>query len=180
MLEVYAKQFNITKLKRTVTGGATGQASIYNSLAAIEEDHSEDGIVVVIHDGNRPMVSQEIITDNLATQKLHGSAVTAIPTPEVVFASKDGKESTTVLNRDEFWRTQTPHSYVFSKLLAMHRKALSDGITSATASCSLMQHYGYTTYFSKGSEKNLKITTVEDIEIFKALLHAENDPWIKK
>lgn len=61
-----------------------------------------------------------------------------------------------------------------------HNKAIADGVGNMAASCSLMQKYGYTTYFSKGSEKNIKITTVEDIEIFKALLSAKNDDWIKK
>ena len=78
------------------------------------------------------------------------------------------------------WRTQTPHSYRFNELWDTHNKAIADGVCNMAASCSLMQKYGYTTYFSKGSEKNIKITTVEDIEIFKALLSAKNDDWIKK
>lgn len=180
VLDAYAKQFCITKLKRIVIGGATGQGSIYNAMNAIREDHGESDIVVMIHDGNRPMVSQDIITDSLVKQRIYGSAVTAIPTTEVVFVSKDGKESNAALNREELWRTQTPHTYAFKELWDVHCRALEDGITNTAASCSLMQKYGYTTYFSKGSEKNIKITTVEDIEVFKALLNARNDAWIKK
>ena len=180
VLEAYAKQFNITKLKKIVIGGTTGQGSIYNALKAIREDHTEDDIVVLIHDGNRPMVSQDIITDNIVKQSIYGSAVTVIPTAEVVFVSKDGESSNEALNREELWRTQTPHAYRFDELWNVHCQALKDGVTNTAASCSLMQKYGYTTYFSKGSEKNIKITTVEDIEIFKALLNARNDAWIKK
>ena len=180
VLEAYAKQFNITKLKKIVIGGTTGQGSIYNALKAIREDHTEDDIVVLIHDGNRPMVSQDIITDNIVKQSIYGSAVTVIPTAEVVFVSKDGESSYEALNREELWRTQTPHAYRFDELWNVHCQALKDGVTNTAASCSLMQKYGYTTYFSKGSEKNIKITTVEDIEIFKALLNARNDAWIKK
>lgn len=179
VLDAYAKQFCITKLKRVVIGGATGQASIYNAMCAIREDHGESDIVVMIHDGNRPMVSQDIITDSLVKQRIYGSAVTAIPTTEVVFVSKDGKVSNAALNREELWRTQTPHTYVFKELWDVHCRALEDGVTNTAASCSLMQRYGYTTYFSMGSEKNIKITTVEDIEVFKALLNARNDSWIK-
>lgn len=76
--------------------------------------------------------------------------------------------------------TQTPHSYRFDELWTVHNQAIEDGVINMAASCLLMQKYGYTTYFSKGSEKNIKITTVEDIEIFKALLSAKNDEWIKK
>ena len=180
VLEAYAKQFNITKLKKIVIGGTTGQGSIYNALKAIREDHTEDDIVVLIHDGNRPMVSQDIITDNIVKQSIYGSAVTVIPTAEVVFVSKDGESSNEALNREELWRTQTPHAYRFDELWSVHCQALKDGVTNTAASCSLMQKYGYTTYFSKRSEKNIKITTVEDIEIFKALLNARNDAWIKK
>ena len=181
VLEAYAKQFNITKLKRIVTGGATGQESIYNGLKAIKQDNeSTDDIVVVIHDGNRPMLPQDVITDNLVKQEKYGSAVAVIPTTEVVFVSQDGIESNAALNRDELWRTQTPHSYRFNELWDTHKRAIADGVSNMAASCSLMQKYGYTTYFSKGSEKNIKITTVEDIEIFKALLSAKNDDWIKK
>lgn len=181
VLSAYAKQFNITKLKRIVIGGETGQSSIYNAMKAVKEDHSDTAdVVVLIHDGNRPMVSQDIITDNLVKQKIFGSAVTVIPTNEVVFVSKDGQNSNEALNREELWRTQTPHAYKFDELWAVHHKAKEDGITNTAASCSLMQKYGYPTFFSKGSEKNIKITTVEDIEIFKALLNARNDSWIKQ
>lgn len=181
VLDAYAKQFNISKLKRIVIGGKTGQESIYNALTAITNDHIDTSdIVVMVHDGNRPMVSQDIITDNIVKQKIFGSAVAVIPTAEVVFVSKDGCVSNEALNREELWRTQTPHSYNFDELWSIHQKAIKDGIINTAASCSLMQHYGYTTYFSKGSEKNIKITTVEDIEIFKALLNAKNDSWIKK
>lgn len=180
VLEAYAKQFNITKLKRIVCGGATGQASIYNAMRAIKEDYDNTSeIVVLIHDGNRPMVSQDVITDNIVKQKVYGSAVTVIPTTEVVFVSRDGVSSNESLNREELWRTQTPHAYKFDELFGVHCRAIGDGITNTAASCSLMQKYGYPTYFSKGSEKNIKITTVEDIEIFKALLSAKSDSWIK-
>lgn len=181
VLEAYAKQFNINKLKRIVIGGVSGQESIYNGLRAIKEDYSNTtNIIVTIHDGNRPMLPQDVITDNLVKQKQYGSAVTVIPTTEVVFVSKDGIESKSALNRDELWRTQTPHSYKFDELWSVHNRAIEDGVINMAASCSLMQKYGYTTYFSKGSEKNIKITTIEDIEIFKALLNAKNDEWIKK
>ena len=180
VLEAYAKQFNITKLKKIVIGGSTGQESIYNALKAIHEEHTESDIVVLIHDGNRPMVAQDIITDNIVKQRIYGSAVAVIPTAEVVFVSKEGESSNEALNREELWRTQTPHAYRFEELWNVHCQALKDGIINTAASCSLMQKYGYTTYFSKGSEKNIKITTVEDIEIFKALLNARNDAWIKK
>lgn len=178
ILWAYAKQFNITKLKYVVTGGATGQESIFNGLKAIRADHKDDDIVVV-HDGNRPMVSQDVITDNLVKQRQYGSAVASIPCTEVVFVSENKLDSDQSIPRENLQRTQTPHSYPLGVLWNAHLKAQELGISNTAASCSLMEALGERTYFSKGSEKNLKITTVEDIEIFKALLNTRNDVWLK-
>lgn len=178
ILRAYARQFGITKLKYVVKGGATGQESIYRGLAAICKDHGDDDVVIV-HDGNRPMVTQDIITDNLVKQQQYGSAVAAIPCTEVVFVSENKIDADTSIPRENLQRTQTPHAYRLGDLWAAHQKAKEMGITNTAASCSLMEAMGKKTYFSQGSEKNLKITTVEDIEIFKALLHAKNDAWIK-
>lgn len=178
ILWAYAKQFNITKLKYVVIGGATGQESIFNGLKAIRETHSDEDIVIV-HDGNRPMVSQDVITDNLVKQKKYGSAVATVPCTEVVFVSENKIDSNKSIPRENLQRTQTPHSYRLGELWEAHIKAKELGISNTAASCSLMEALGKKTFFSKGSEKNLKITTVEDVEIFKALLSSKNDVWLK-
>lgn len=178
ILWAYAKQFNITKLKYVVTGGATGQDSIFNGLQAIRNDHVDEDIVI-IHDGNRPMVSQDIITDNLVKQQQYGSAVATVPCTEVVFVSENKLDSVKSIPREDLQRTQTPHSYRLGDIWNAHMRAKELGITNTAASCSLMEALGKRTYFSQGSEKNLKITTVEDIEIFKALLSSKKDAWLK-
>lgn len=178
ILWAYAKQFNITKLKYVVCGGESGQESIFNGLNAVYHNHTDDD-VVIIHDGNRPMIEPEIITDGLVKYAQFGSSVAVIPCTEVVFVSKEGKQSNKSIPREELWRTQTPHTYRLGDLIEAHRQARERGIKNMAASCSLMEAMGKETYFSKGSEKNLKITTTEDIEIFKALLSAKNDEWIK-
>ena len=178
ILWAYARQFNITKLKYVVNGGATGQESIYNGLMEIRKHHSDDDVVLV-HDGNRPTVGQDVITDSLVKYAQYGSAVAAIPCTEVVFVSDTGTESSKTIPREELWRTQTPHTYKIGELCWAHEEAKKRGLTGMAASCSLMAALGKTVYFSKGSEKNLKITTVEDIDIFKALLSAKRDEWIK-
>ena len=179
VLKAYAKQFNITKLRWVVAGGATGQESIYNGLKALKEELNESD-VVMIHDGNRCMVSDDIISDSLATFYRHGSAVAAIPCVEAVFRSNDGGlSSVDSIPREQLYRTQTPHTYNLSKLLWAHEEALARGIENTAASCTLMQQLGEVVYFSKGSEENLKITTVDDMMIFKALLHTKKDKWLK-
>ncbi len=179
VVKAYARQFNIDKLRWVVPGGSTGQESIYNGLEALSKELNEDDIVMV-HDGNRCMVSSEIISNSLATFKKYGSAVAAIPCVEAVFRSNDdGISSTVSIPREQLFRTQTPHTYTLGKLMWAHDEAQKRGITQTAASCTLMQQLGETVYFSKGSEENLKITTIEDMMIFKALLHTKKDSWLK-
>ena len=175
----YAKQFNIDKLKWVVPGGSTGQESIYNGLTTLANAGIEEDIVVMIHDGNRPLVTSQIISDSLATFKKYGSAVAVIPCTEVVFESEDGFSSCVSTEREKLFRTQTPHTYRLQELLDAHKEAAEKGITGTAASCMLMKELGKMTYFSKGSEANFKLTTLEDLSLFKALLTTKQDDWIK-
>lgn len=179
ILWAYARQFNITKLKHVVKGGTTGQESIFQGLQAVYNQYADQNDIVIIHDGNRPLVSQDIITDCLVKQKKYGSAVAAIPCTEVVFLSDNKIDSNKTIPRENLLRTQTPHAYIMRELWEAHMWAKDNNISNMAASCSLMEAYGKTTFFSKGSEKNIKITTAEDIEIFKALLSVKKESWIK-
>ena len=179
VLKAYAKQFNISKLRWVVEGGDTGQESIYNGLNALK-DVLEPQDTIMIHDGNRCMVSSEIISNSLAVYKEKGSAVAAIPCVEAVFRSDDkGISSIDSIPREQLFRTQTPHTYTYGKLLWAHEEAKKRNIKNTAASCTLMQQLGERVYFSKGSEENIKITTVEDLIIYKALLHTKKDEWLK-
>ena len=181
VLWAYARQFNISKLRWVAEGGETGQDSIFNGLKLLyEECEDPEEIIVTVHDGNRPMVSEDIISNNLAVFEKCGSAVAAIPCQEVVFESEDGISSHISTEREKLFRTQTPHTYKLTELLEAHNEAKKRGISATAASCMLMERLGRETYFSKGSEINLKITTVDDLRIFQALLHTKNDAWIKE
>lgn len=169
VLWAYAKQFGITKLKWVVPGGDSGQESIRKGLDVLKRELSDEDVVLV-HDGNRPLVSSQIISDSLATFSKYGSAVAAIPCTEVVFESDDGLTSMVSTERERLLRTQTPHTYRLGDLYGAHLEAQRHGLTNTAASCMLMKELGRMTYFSKGSEENLKITTPEDLKIFKALL----------
>lgn len=175
----YARQFNISKLKWVVSGGKTGQESIKNGLLKLKKEISDD-VTVLVHDGNRPLVSTEIISDSLATYKKYGNAVAVIPCTEVVFESDNGVSSCVSTEREKLFRTQTPHTYHLQELLTAHEEAEKRGIYNTAASCMLMKELGKTTFFSKGSEENLKITTLDDLKIFTALLHTKQESWIKK
>ncbi len=178
ILKAYAKQFNITKLKHIVTGGATGQESIYNCLVELKKYYAEDSTIVV-HDGNRGLVPHEVISDALSVYSSYGSAVAAIPCIEAVFVSEDGYTASKEIPRKKLYRTQTPHVYSLKKMLWAHNEAKKRHLENTTATCSLMNILGEEVHFSRGSEKNMKITTIEDIELFEAILHTKKENWLK-
>ena len=178
VLWAYAKQFNITKLKYVVRGGENGQDSIRNGVMELEK-HYDSNDLVLIHDAIRPMVSAEIISDNIRVATDLGNAITVIPCAEAMIQTEDGVVSVGSYPRDRLKRTQTPQAFRIGDICDLHRRALEAGITNSVASCTLMIEMGEQVYFSAGSEKNVKLTTVEDIDIFKALLIAKRSDWLK-
>lgn len=179
VLSAYAKQFNITKLKYIIPGGQNGQESIRNGIFELEKHYSPDDLVL-IHDAIRPMVSAEIISDNIRVAKEHGNAITVIPCAEAMIQTEDGESSTASFPRNQLKRTQTPQAFFIRDICELHRQALAAGVTNSVASCTLMIEMGNKVFFSVGSEINIKLTTVEDLEIFKALLAAKKSDWIKE
>ena len=178
MLWAYAAQFNISKLKHIIQGGENGQSSIRNGVYELEKYYKNDDIVL-IHDAIRPMVSAEIISDCIVTTRKYGCAIATIPCAEAMIQTLDGHISTGSYPRNNLKRTQTPQGFPIGKICDLHRRALEKGIMDSVASCTLMIEMGEQVYFSSGSEKNIKLTTVEDIDIFKALLAAKRSEWLK-
>ena len=125
------------------------------------------------------MVSQDIISDCIVTAKRFGSAIAAIPCVEAVLETEDGEISNKSIPREKLRRTQTPHGFPLGKILDLHRRAVENGITSSVAACTMMIELGEPVHFYAGSEKNIKLTTVDDIDIFKALLQATRSDWLK-
>lgn len=179
VLMAYAKQFNITKLKYIISGGDTGQASIRNGVYELEKHFAKEDIVL-IHDAIRPLVSHEIISDCIAKAKQFGSAIATIPCAEAMLETTDQITASSSYPRNNLKRTQTPQAFPIGKICMIHRDALNRGITNSVASCTLLIEMGEKVYFSAGSEKNIKLTTVEDIDIFKALLKAQRSDWLKQ
>ncbi len=172
ILESYAKQYGITKLKYIAKSGSVGQESIKNGLMELKKHCNPDDIILV-HDGNRPMISKDIISDCIAVTKQKGNAIACIPCQEAMLETTDGETSNTSRPRETLKRTQTPHGFKLKDLLEAHKEAESAGITNSVASCTLMIELGKSINFSAGSEKNIKLTTQDDLDIFKALIKGE-------
>lgn len=176
MLMEYAKQFGITKLKWVANGGATGQESIRNGVYHLEGHCSEDDIVVV-HDGIRPMVGEAVISDVIVKCKAHGNAAASLPVHDQFFRIKDELSSNEYIKRETLRRVQTPQAYTYSKLLRAYREAFEKniGIFGSAYTNTMMIDLGETIYFAAGSAKNIKLTTADDVELFKSMLKRERE-----
>lgn len=162
-----AQQHGIGKFIGWVPGGATGQESIHNALRHLSLAYPAS-TTVIVHDGNRPMVDDDILTDALKVAKEKGNAIAAIPCAEVAFRRKG--EFAEEVPREELLRTQTPHVFSLGAILGAYDEALFRGMTGMAASCQLLARLGVPINFSRGKETNIKLTTPDDMDIFKALL----------
>lgn len=180
VLQAYANQFNIAKLKWIFPGGNSGMESIHNGIYGLKNEGCVDDDLVLIHDSVRPLLSQDIISSNIAICKAYGYAITGIQCREAILESEDGFVSTTSIPRDTLIRTQTPQTFRLGNILDVHEEAKRKGIMDSVASCTLIAEVGgREMHIVPGSEKNIKITTVEDIEILKALMHTTKEGWMK-
>ena len=169
----YAKQYNITKLKWIVKGGASGQESIRNGVFNLEDKCSKDD-VIIIHDGIRPLVDAEVLTDVTNNASIYGHAVSSLPYNEQIFVvSKDDEKTTTqFIPRETLRRVSTPQAYQFELLDSKYHEAFEKGIGiyGSHYTNTMMVELGVRLYFAAGSDKNIKLTTPDDLEMFKGYL----------
>lgn len=178
----YASQFDINKLARIVSGGKSGQESIRNGVYALEGVAAPDDLVV-IHDGIRPLVDAEVLSDVVRVAAERGNAVTSLPYNEQIFVVNDEDPSTTTtyIPRETLRRVSTPQAYRFDVLIEAYREAFATGvgIDGSHYTNTMMVTLGHTLNFAAGSDRNIKLTTRDDLEMFKAWLALEEDTWLK-
>ena len=176
----YAKQFGITKLKEVVSGGASAQESIRNGVYSLENVCKADDLIIV-HDGVRPLVEDSVLSDVIIKAQEYGNAVTSMPYNEQIFKIYDEKSTREYIPRDTLRRVSTPQAYKFGKLLESYKKAFAEkiGIGPSSYTNTMMVELGETLYFAAGSDKNIKLTTKDNLEMFKAFLKMDKDDWLK-
>lgn len=178
----YAKQYNITKLKWITQGGETGQESIRNGVYNLEQHCSPDDIVI-IHDGIRPLVDETVLTDVIMKAEKYGAAVTSLPYNEQIFVVDKENEDTTTqfIPRETLRRVSTPQAYNYGLLDEKYHEAFEKGIGiyGSHYTNTMMVELGVRLYFAAGSDKNIKLTTQDDLEMFKGYLSRDKENWIK-
>ncbi len=173
VLWAYAKQFGITKLQWVISGGATGQESIRNGIYNLETVADPEDIIV-IHDGIRPIVDTEVLTDVIAKGIQYGAAASSMPYNEQIFVIGDEISTRKYIPRETLRRVVTPQAYRFDQIDQAYHEAFEKeiGIYGSSYANTMWVELGHTLYFAAGSDKNIKLTTRDDLELFKAYLNA--------
>ena len=173
-LSAYARQFKIRKLKWIINGGSSGQESIRNGVYNLEGKCSKDD-VIIIHDGIRPLVDSEVLTDVILKCKKYGNAVSSLPYNEQIFIIENEESTVKYIPRETLRRVSTPQAYFYSKLNSCYHKAFEQniGIGPSSYTNTMMVDLGERLYFASGSDRNIKITTKDDLELFKGFISQE-------
>ena len=182
VLQAYANQFNISKLQWITKGGGSAQESIRNGVYNLEGKVNDDDIII-IHDGIRPMIDDSVLTDVINKAKEYGNAVTSMPYNEQIFVvDKDDEQTTTqFIPRETLRRVSTPQAYRYDLLVTKYHEAYAKniGIHGSHYANTMMVELGVRLHFAKGSDKNIKLTTKDDLELFKGYMTKEEDKWLK-
>ena len=167
------KKYQLTKVADVVTGGDTGQDSIYNGLEYASKHYPEDS-VVLIHDGVRPLIKADAISECIKMTKEKGSCVTCVPSMETpVIKEADG--SIMVLARAAVITARAPQCFRLCDVLAVHQRAKEDGIHDFVDTCTMMHHYHQPFHIIMGSFENIKITRPADYFLFRAIEEAREE-----
>lgn len=167
------KKFGITKVKAIVPGGKTGQESIFHGVRKVHELFGDE-TVVLIHDGVRPLINEDVITRCIENVKIHGNAITVAPAIETIFVKENNKVGK-IFNRSKCLLGKAPQCFYEKDIYNAHLKANEEHLMDFIDSADLMQHYGFELYTVEGPAENIKITTPSDFYTFRAIMDAREN-----
>lgn len=177
LVKKYVEKFNLKKVNKIVTGGENCQDSTRNGLYALE-DVCKENDSIIIHMAANPLIEEDIITDCINVTNKYGNAASAEPVLSYTFCvDEEGLGSSKYIQREKIKLLNMPLGYKYGEVLNIYKKAYQEqkGIKGNVYADTLYVDYGKKVYFSKGSRKNIKITTQEDIDIFKAYLNIKGE-----
>lgn len=169
-VKVWCKQYDLSKVKYVIPGGASRQESVYNGIKFLAELAINDNDNILIHDSARPLISQSIISNNIDACNKYGAVDTVIPCCDTIIKSINGQTITEIQKRSEQYQGQTPQSFKFNIIKEAHDYAKQTNNTETTDDCRLVINIGKEVHLVQGSKLNFKITTFDDLMMLKALL----------
>lgn len=161
---------NPTKPVYYAKSGETRQYSIYNALQVIRENGFSDNSIVIIHDGARPLVSQELINRCLDGCKDADGIMPVIPVKDTTYLSEDGKHIHSLLDRSHLWAGQAPEAFRLGKYLKVHDEMPREDLLKINGSTEIAFKAGLNCQMVEGDPMNFKITTPEDLSNFEAIV----------
>lgn len=171
-----AKEAGIDKFASCLNAGENSFQSAKNGIMALKKEESEN-TVVLIHDAVRPLVSQDVISRNIAVCLSRGNAITTLPSQESYMVVDAGENvSSTYILREKLLRAQTPHTFLLGELTTMMQEAGERGITYSQSIFTLANELGHVPlHTAEGEMMNFKLTLPSDFTIFQAILHETRD-----
>lgn len=165
---------NPTKPVYYAKSGETRQYSVYNALKVIRENGFSDNSIVIIHDGARPLVSQELINRCLDGCKEADGIMPVIPVKDTTYLSEDGKHIHSLLDRSHLWAGQAPEAFRLGKYLKVHDEMPREDLLKINGSTEIAFKAGLNCQMVEGDPMNFKITTPEDLSNFEAIVKNES------
>jgi len=156
------------KLKAVVKGGGNRQASVLAGLMAVSPDVGH----VLIHDGARPLVSRQVISDVLEQVRCGRCAVSGVKSKDTIKIADENNVICDTPNRGNTWIVQTPQGFPLHIIKEAHLRALSDGFVG-TDDAILVERIGFDVYMVEGDYRNIKLTTPEDVPV--AMVHMDGE-----
>lgn len=175
-MQKLVRHYYITKTAGIVKGGATGQESIYKALKLAQQENSDNDIVL-IHDGVRPNITSKVISANIECAKQKGNAITCTSCQETILISKNGINPEQVPYRKNTYSAQAPQSFKLGAIVEAHKEMqkINPNYDDIVDSCTLLKTLGQQTYMVDGNRGNIKITTIEDLYLLRALIRFKED-----
>lgn len=170
MMETLVQRFGLSRfVLRVVAGGETRQASVWNGLQALPEDAE----IVMIHDGARALVTEDVIARALKSAREHGSGIASVAVGDTIKRVDENGSVEETLNRENLRAMQTPQAFQVKLIRNAHVAAHKDNYI-ATDDAALLEHAGIRVHVTEGSLRNIKLTTAIDLQLANAILEDKN------
>ena len=162
--EEVVDRYEFTKVRKILSGGEKRQDSVWEGLKAVEAGTE----IVVIHDGVRPFVAPEHLSESIGQCRKCDAVITAVPVKDTIKEAEDGLVTST-LDREKLWAIQTPQTFALDLILRAHQQAMGAALI-ATDDAALVERLGHPVHLLRGSYHNIKITTPEDLALGEIIL----------
>ncbi|MBO8136911.1 MAG: 2-C-methyl-D-erythritol 4-phosphate cytidylyltransferase [Desulfotomaculum sp.] len=169
--EEIVEKYKFKKVLSVVPGGECRQHSVYNGLKKLPAEEED---IVAVHDGARPLVTENVLLETISAARKYGAAVTAVPVKDTIKFAEPGGKVIETPPRDKLWAVQTPQVFKYGLLLKAYREAFKDNYIG-TDDSSLVERMGLPVYLISGSYENIKITTPDDMLLAEAILDRRSE-----